>query len=298
MSKRKSFLIHIDSLDILDDLTDEQAGQLFKAIKSHQLGEQLELTPIVKIAFSPFKNQFARDDDKYEKLCEKNRLIAEKRYSTKSTTGKTGNHSKPTVTKSTDNKSDSDSDSDSKEPLVPSVTKRSKFKFTDEDLRFAGEMFNRVLVVTPSAKKPNLENWANTIRLMRESDNRDHSTMWAVFDWANRDSFWCSNILSPDKLRKQFDKLQVKKNETNQPRNATTGRKLSAVEENNARLLAKYGNSTAPSERTINPTEHTGMDTHQVSGGVQQQVATHGITIDMDSRNLNDDDQGDSNFRF
>lgn len=114
MSKRKSFLIHIDSLDILDDLTDEQAGQLFKAIKSHQKGQSYELTPIVKIAFSPFKNQFARDDEKYEKLCEKNRLIAEKRYATKSTTGKSGNETKPIVTKSTDNKSDNKSDSDNK----------------------------------------------------------------------------------------------------------------------------------------------------------------------------------------
>lgn len=113
MSKRKSFVVHIDSLDILDDLTDEQAGQLFKAIHFHHKGEDLELSSLVKIAFSPFKNQFARDADKYEKLCEKNRLIAEKRYNTKSTTGKSGNQSQPSVTKSTDNDSDSDSDSKS-----------------------------------------------------------------------------------------------------------------------------------------------------------------------------------------
>ena len=56
MTKRKSFVIHIDSLDILEDLSDEQAGQLFKAIKSHQIDEDLTLSPIVKIAFSPFKN--------------------------------------------------------------------------------------------------------------------------------------------------------------------------------------------------------------------------------------------------
>ena len=72
-SKRKSFLVHIDSLDILDDLTDEQAGMLFKAIKAHQKGEDLELSPIVKIAFSPFKNQFARDDEKYQKIVERNK---------------------------------------------------------------------------------------------------------------------------------------------------------------------------------------------------------------------------------
>ncbi len=173
--------------------------------------------------------------------------------------------------------------------LVQAKPKRSKFKFDSDDLKFAKEMFNRITVVIPSAKQPNFENWANTIRLMRESDNRDHHTMWAVFDWANRDSFWCSNVLSPDKLRKQFDKLQVKKNETNKPINAQSGRKLTAVEENNARLLAKYGNSTAPSERSINPDVNTRMDQYQVSGGIQSQMESSGITIDMDSGDFGND---------
>lgn len=133
MSKRKSFLIHIDSLDILDELTDEQAGQLFKAIKSHQLGEEVELPSLIKIAFSPFKNQFARDDEKYKKLCEKNRLIAEKRYATKSTTGKTGNETKPTVTKTTDNKSDSDSDSKSDSDIKIKDTVPPKVKPSIDD---------------------------------------------------------------------------------------------------------------------------------------------------------------------
>lgn len=96
------------------------------------------------------------------------------------------------------------------------VTK--KFKFNDEDLRFAKEMFDRVKIVNPLAKA-NLESWANTIRLMREVNNLSHKEMWITFDWANKDSFWCSNILSPDKLRKQFDKLTVKINETTRPTN-------------------------------------------------------------------------------
>jgi hypothetical protein len=69
-SKRKSFLLHIDSLDILDDLSNDQAGMLFKAIKSFQHGESIELESVVKIAFSPFKNQFIRDNEKYVKTCE------------------------------------------------------------------------------------------------------------------------------------------------------------------------------------------------------------------------------------
>ena len=172
---------------------------------------------------------------------------------------------------------------------VPPVAQRSKFKFNDDDYRFAEEMFKRVIVINPTAKQPNLDSWANTIRLMREIDNRTHKDMWAAFDWANRDSFWCSNVLSPDKLRKQFDKLQVKKNETNQSINAKSGRKLTAVEENNARLLEKYGNVTAPSERSINPDADTRMDQYQVPGGFQSQVESSGITIDMDSGDFGND---------
>jgi len=77
-NNKKSFLLHIDSLDILDDLTNGQAGVLFKAIKAHQKGEEFELDSIVKIAFSPFKNQFSRDDEKYNKTCERRAIAGAK----------------------------------------------------------------------------------------------------------------------------------------------------------------------------------------------------------------------------
>ena len=127
MTKRKSFIIHIDSLNILDELSDDQAGKLFKAIKCHQLGEEFEFDALTRIAFSPFKNQFSRDSEKYLKLCEKNRLIAEARYATKSTTGVSGNDSLPSTTKSTDNDSKSDSKSDSKEIVTMSAKANHSF---------------------------------------------------------------------------------------------------------------------------------------------------------------------------
>lgn len=77
-NKKKSFLIHIDSLDILDDLTNGQAGVLFKAIKAYQHKEDYPLDSIVKIAFSPFKNQFIRDDEKYIKTCERRAIAGSK----------------------------------------------------------------------------------------------------------------------------------------------------------------------------------------------------------------------------
>lgn len=77
-NKKKSFLLHIDSLDILDDLTNGQAGVLFKAIKAYQKDEDYPLDNIVKVAFSPFKNQFIRDDEKYTKTCERRAIAGSK----------------------------------------------------------------------------------------------------------------------------------------------------------------------------------------------------------------------------
>ena len=74
-SKRKSFVLHKDSLEILPDLTDDQAGKLFKAIYAYQIDEEINLDQIIKMVFLPFKNQFARDNDKYLETCER-RAIA------------------------------------------------------------------------------------------------------------------------------------------------------------------------------------------------------------------------------
>ena len=117
---RKSFIIHKDSLSVLDDLTNEQCGELFRAIKAHQLDELIDLSPLVKIAFSPFRNQFYRDDEKYEKTC-KVRADA----GSKGGKQKVANASKckQTVANLADSvsksKSKSKSDSKNKEILIP-----------------------------------------------------------------------------------------------------------------------------------------------------------------------------------
>jgi len=94
---RKSFIVHNDSLAVLDDLTDEQCGQLFKAIKSYQLGEEIVLPSIIKIAFSPFKNQFIRDEVKYQNIVKRNRDNGLKGGRPKNPTEPSGLSGKPIV---------------------------------------------------------------------------------------------------------------------------------------------------------------------------------------------------------
>lgn len=63
-------------------------------------------------------------------------------------------------------------------------------------------------VVRPKA--PNWITWANEVRLMVTQDGRTHKQICALFKRANRDSFWCKNILSPSKLREKWDELTLK----------------------------------------------------------------------------------------
>lgn len=99
---------------------------------------------------------------------------------------------------------------DNKDTLVQPEAKQGKFKFNDEQYRFAEWVFGKVKPVTPSMKNPNIDNWANTARLMCDSDGLTLKRMAIVFNWANGDSFWKTNILSMDKFRKQFSQLEAK----------------------------------------------------------------------------------------
>ncbi|MBL0496233.1 hypothetical protein JD514_03715 [Aeromonas caviae] len=83
---------------------------------------------------------------------------------------------------------------------------------TAEDLTTAQWMFKRVQVIAPTALEPNWAQWANVIRLMRELDQRSHRDICELYDWVSRDAFWCTNVLSPQKLRQKWDQLTVKRN--------------------------------------------------------------------------------------
>lgn len=81
-----------------------------------------------------------------------------------------------------------------------------------DDLKAAQWIFQLITRISPSAKTPNWSGWANDVRLMREQDNRTHSDICQMFKFANQDSFWKSNILSPAKLREKWTQLEAKRN--------------------------------------------------------------------------------------
>lgn len=76
---KSSFLIYLDYEEQFNLLTDEQIGQLMRAIIKYEKTREIpQLNGIVKIAFSFIKTQLDRDREKYEARCEKNRENAKK----------------------------------------------------------------------------------------------------------------------------------------------------------------------------------------------------------------------------
>lgn len=65
--------------------------------------------------------------------------------------------------------------------------------------------------VKPFPKKPGLVAWANDVRLMRELDGHSHRDICELFQWASKDAFWHTNILSPAKLRAKWDTLSLQR---------------------------------------------------------------------------------------
>ncbi|CDG87262.1 replication protein [Xenorhabdus bovienii] len=92
---------------------------------------------------------------------------------------------------------------------------------TEDDLKAAQWIYSLVTVVDPTAPEPNWPEWANDIRLMRQQDNRTHYEICSLFKWANKDNFWHTNILSPAKLRKQWQTLVLQKSQ--KEKQPTTG---------------------------------------------------------------------------
>ena len=106
---RSSFLLHIDSLAILDKLNNEQAGQLLKAMYLYHIGKVVHLPFELELAFHSFEQQFNRDKDAYARKVEANKANGLKggRPKAKEPSGLIG---KPTKAKKAYSDSDSDSD--------------------------------------------------------------------------------------------------------------------------------------------------------------------------------------------
>lgn len=80
-TEQKGFIVYKDLHAVVDELTDEQAGQLFKGMIAYSAdGTEPKFDGVLKFVFIPIRQQMDRDSDKYDEKCEKMRANAHKRW--------------------------------------------------------------------------------------------------------------------------------------------------------------------------------------------------------------------------
>ena len=76
---QKGFVIYGDVQAVVDELNDEQAGKLFRAMLAYfATGKAPKFDGILKYVWIPIKQQMDRDKEKYDAKCEKNRAKIQK----------------------------------------------------------------------------------------------------------------------------------------------------------------------------------------------------------------------------
>lgn len=93
----------------------------------------------------------------------------------------------------------------------------------------------KIRVPDTLAKK---QKWAADINKLLRIDKRDKHEVCEVISYVVTDDFWKSNVLSPEKLRKQYDTLYIRMRQKNSTGNASKGNN-DAVDETEAMLARR-----------------------------------------------------------
>jgi hypothetical protein len=85
-----------------------------------------------------------------------------------------------------------------------------------EDERLSRWMLGKIREIHAGHREPNWKRWSREVRLLRTRDRRTHREIAELFAWANADRVprsgdfcWATVVLSPAKLRLQWDKLVI-----------------------------------------------------------------------------------------
>ena len=130
--------------------------------------------------------------------------------------GETYNCSDINTDINTDNKQisssilDSAESNENSEGMEPKT--EDKQRGSEEGLRLAGGLLSCMKIHNPKLKEPSLESWAKEFDKIMRIDKRTFEEIKDMIIWCQKDQFWHRNILSPSKLRKQWDRLYLDQN--------------------------------------------------------------------------------------
>jgi phage replication O-like protein O len=204
---------HEMSLNFLHEATNYDKRQLQRELT--KLEERKIITQTVESGSSRVIG-FNKNHDEWDGNSTKGKTTIGNSTNTgvgKTTNSGVGNSTKGAIGKTTNQ------ERNTKESIKESKKESRKSKIYDEDsihFQLASRLYKKILKNNPDHKKPNLQKWADDVRLMLEQDKRTEEQIIYLIDWVQQDSFWKSNILSIGKLREKYDQLVIRlKEQTN-----------------------------------------------------------------------------------
>ena len=90
-------------------------------------------------------------------------------------------------------------------------SQQSQKRYADDSqyMKAAVYLFEKIKERLPNKKEPDFQKWADEVRKTVELDGIPIERYKQVLDWSQNDDFWQANILSTNKLRKQFDTIYL-----------------------------------------------------------------------------------------
>lgn len=139
-----SFILYTSYYALIEGLTDEQLGQLTRAIFLYARdGKTINLEPVVRMAFAFIKDNIERNQDKYQAKCEKNRQIAlereRKKREAREKAGNTNVHERSPYDNDNDNEYDNDNDVSKETNILEPSKEASMQSFSEKNVCAAEE---------------------------------------------------------------------------------------------------------------------------------------------------------------
>ena len=114
---------------------------------------------------------------------------------------------------------------------VENLKNEKKITYSPESFEYqiSSRLLSLIQKRSTNLKQPDLQQWAAHVDKMLRIDGRQPEDIERVVTWCQADSFWQNNILSTEKLRRQFDQLFLR---MQQRVGAQCGGRLGGYEEN------------------------------------------------------------------
>ena len=115
-------------------------------------------------------------------------------------------------------------------PLPTPPTNLGPGEREQEAVRLSQLMFDLICRLKPDFKEPRLKTWTRDFDRVLRLDKRPAGRIEAVMRWSLSDEFWQANILSPQKLRQHYDRLEIAMGRSRAGKNNSEGDKVCVVD--------------------------------------------------------------------